>query len=265
MFEGKVALVTGGARGIGFAIGSTLAQRGARVILADLDGDAVREAASKIGAQHTALDVTDPQAWTETMDRISGDGLDLAVLNAGVATGASTLEAMSVQQYRRIMSINVDGVILGARSVLPLLRAQESSWLLATASLAGLTPMPMDPVYAATKHAVIGFVRSLAPQVAEDGVKVQALCPGIADTAIVTPDERHRLADAGLPLITLDQVAETAMAALMSEGTGEAWIAQLGREPLSYGFRGVPGAHRGDGSAAAPPTGWSPRGGTTDD
>lgn len=261
-FDGAVALVTGGASGIGRGLARRLAAAGARVVVADVDEPGAVQVADEIGGSPLALDVADPVSWARAVDALEAGGrLDIAALNAGVATGESDLTAVTDAQYRRALGVNLDGVILGARAVLPLLRRRGRSWLLATASLAGLTPMPLDPIYAAAKHAVIGFVRSLAPQVAGDGITVQALCPGIADTAIVTHDERARLAAAGLPLLPVEQVVDAALAALASDGTGEAWIAQLGRKPLAYGFRGVPGARGPDGSPALPPPGWAPSAG----
>ena len=255
--DGKIALVTGGAAGIGLAIAKSLAQQGATSVIADIDVARGQESAEEVGGRFIRLDVGAPEDWARAVSdiRTSEGALDIAVLNAGLATGASTLETLLTEQYRRIMRVNVDGVVFGAQAVLPLLTKRKQSAIVATASLAGLTPMPLDPVYSATKHAVIGFVRSLALQLAEQGVKVQALCPGITDTAILTAEERERLSAGGLALIDVDHVARTAMAALASDGTGEAWIAQLGREPTSYGFRGVPGARAADGSSTAPPMG----------
>lgn len=257
-YEGQVAVVTGGASGIGYAIGQRLAGAGATVVVVDVDVDAAQKAATELGGWAVALDVGDAEGWHALVEALTQrEGrCDVAVLNAGVATGSRTLDELTTEQYRRIMRVNVDGVVFGARALVPLLRAQQRSRLLATASLAGLTPVPMDPVYAATKHAVVGLVRSLAEQLRTDGITVQALCPGFADTAIVTEEERARLAEAGLPLIDVAHVADTAMAALASSGTGEAWIAQLGREPMTYRFRGIPGARVADGSAAPPPTTW---------
>lgn len=257
-YSGEVAVVTGGASGIGYGIGRRLAAEGATVVVVDIDADAADKAAAELGGWAAPMDVGDAEAWRGVVQALTQrEGrCDIAVLNAGIATGARTLDELGTEQYRRIMRVNVDGVVFGARALIPLLRAQQPSSILATASLAGLTPVPMDPVYAATKHAVVGLVRSLAEQLRPDGIRVQALCPGFADTAIVTSEERQRLAEAGLPLIDVDHVVDTAMAALTSDHSGEAWIAQLGREPTTYRFRGVPGARVADGSAAPPPTTW---------
>ena len=135
--------------------------------------------------------------------------------------------------------MNVDGVVFGVRRldrVMP-----KGSTIVVTASLAGLTAIPDDPIYGLTKHAVVGFVRSVAPQLAERGIRIQAVCPGWADTALTTNGFRDELEERGLRLLSPEAVAEGVWAAYKSEGTGEAWIVQPGREPLLYEFKGVPG------------------------
>jgi len=111
----------------------------------------------------------------------------------------------------------------------------------ATASLAGLTAIADDPIYGLTKHAVVGFVRSVAPPLLERGIRVQAVCPGWADTALMDDAFKGDLVDRGYRLLRPEDVAEGVWAAYTSDETGEAWVVQPGREPLVYGFRGVPG------------------------
>jgi NAD(P)-dependent dehydrogenase (short-subunit alcohol dehydrogenase family) len=118
---------------------------------------------------------------------------------------------------------------------------EPGSVIVATASLAGLTPIADDPIYGLTKHAVVGFVRSVALPLAERGIRVQALCPGWADTALMDDAFKGDLVDRGYRLLRPEDVAEGVWAAYTSEETGEAWVVQPGREPLVYGFRGVPG------------------------
>jgi NAD(P)-dependent dehydrogenase (short-subunit alcohol dehydrogenase family) len=115
------------------------------------------------------------------------------------------------------------------------------SAVVATASLAGLVAMPLDPVYTLTKHAVVGFVRAVAPQLAERGITINALCPGFADTPIVEPELREWVDGKGIALIDPETVAAAALAAARSGETGQAWVVQPGRDPLVYEFRGVPG------------------------
>jgi NAD(P)-dependent dehydrogenase (short-subunit alcohol dehydrogenase family) len=212
------ALVTGSAGGIGSAIVQKLRREGLDVRELDLV---------------SGFDVTDPEAWEHI------GSVDLACLNAGVLTGSGDVANLTDEQYRRAVAVNVDGVVFGVRRldrVMP-----KGSTIVVTASLAGLTAIPDDPIYGLTKHAVVGFVRSVAPQLAGRGIRVQAVCPGWADTGLLTSEFKQELNGRGYRLLQPSDVAEGVWAAYQSEGTGEAWIVQPGREPLLYEFKGVPG------------------------
>lgn len=212
------ALVTGSAGGIGRAIVARLHAEGFVVEALDL--------------VH-GFDVADPEAW----ERIGS--VDLACLNAGVLTGASEITELTDGQYRRAVAVNVDGVVLGVRRMARVMT--PGSAIVATASLAGLTAIPDDPIYGLTKHAVVGFVRSVAPPLLERGVRVQAVCPGWADTSLMDDGFKSDLRGRGFRLLRPEDVAEGVWAAYRSAGTGEAWVVQPGREPLNYEFKGVPG------------------------
>lgn len=212
------ALVTGSAGGIGRAIVAKLQTEGFEVRELDLV---------------SGFDVTDPVAWEHI------GSVEIACLNAGVLTGGEDIAALTDEQYRRAVSVNVDGVVFGVRRldrVMP-----KGSTIIVTASLAGLVAIPDDPIYGLTKHAVIGFVRSVAPQLASREIRIQAVCPGWADTALTPPEFKQDLVAKGFRLLQPSDVAEGVWAAYQSEGTGEAWIVQPGREPLLYEFKGVPG------------------------
>ena len=212
------ALVTGSAGGIGSAIVRKLTTEGFEVKELDL--------------VH-GFDVTDPDAWEQV------GSVDLACLNAGVVTGSDDIATLTDDQYRRAVGVNVDGIVFGVRRldrVMP-----KGSTIVVTASLAGLTAIPDDPIYGLTKHAVVGFVRSVAPQLAQRDIRIQAVCPGWADTGLTTSEFRQELTDRGFRLLRPEDVAEGVWAAYQSEGTGEAWVVQPGREPLLYEFKGVPG------------------------
>jgi NAD(P)-dependent dehydrogenase (short-subunit alcohol dehydrogenase family) len=212
------ALVTGSAGGIGRAIVAKLRAEGFEIKELDLVN---------------GFDVADPVAWEHV------GSVDLACLNAGVLTGDGDIATLTDEQYRRAVGVNVDGVVYGVRRldrVMP-----SGSAIVVTASLAGLVGIPDDPVYGLTKHAVIGFVRSVAPQLERRGIRIQAVCPGWADTALTPPAFREELVSRGFRLLQPSDVAEGVWAAFKSDGTGEAWIVQPGREPLLYEFKGVPG------------------------
>jgi NAD(P)-dependent dehydrogenase (short-subunit alcohol dehydrogenase family) len=212
------ALVTGGASGIGAAIVARLLAEGYEVDSLDIVN---------------GFDVSDPAAWEAV------GPVDLACLNAGVITGEADLELLTVGQYRRALGVNVDGVVLGARRLAHVL--EPGSVIVATASLAGLVGVPDDPIYALTKHAVVGFVRSVAPQLAERGIRIQAICPGWADTPLTDDAFKGELTARGFRLLRAEDIAEAVLVAARSEGTGEAWIVQPGRDPINYAFKGVPG------------------------
>jgi len=223
------ALVTGGASGIGAAIVARLEQEGYDVEALDLQ---------------TGFDVADSAAW----ERVGP--VDVACLNAGVITGVADVAAVDDELYRRVVGANVDGVVFGVRALAR--RMEPGGRIAVTASLAGLIPLESDPVYALTKHAVIGFVRSAAPQLAERGIVLNAVCPGIVDTPMVAP-QRGQLEAAGFPLLRAEEVAGAVLVALRSDGTGEAWVVQPGRDPLLFRFPGVPGPRTAGAEGMRPP------------
>jgi NAD(P)-dependent dehydrogenase (short-subunit alcohol dehydrogenase family) len=222
------AIVTGGEGGLGRAMRARLEREGYEVDSLDLVN---------------GFDVTDPAAW-ERLERV-----DLALLNAGVLTAAVDVRALSADDYRRAVSVNVDGVVLG---VCRLARVMDGGVIVVTASLAGLVAMPLDPVYSLTKHALVGFVRSVALQLAP--VRINAICPGIADTPMLdTHDQRARFAEAGFPLLRPEEVADAMWLAATSPGTGECWFVQPGREPAPFRFPNVPGPRRAGEAVGLPP------------
>jgi NAD(P)-dependent dehydrogenase (short-subunit alcohol dehydrogenase family) len=151
------------------------------------------------------------------------------------------------------MGVNVDGVVLGVRRLAQVM--PDGGRIVCTASLAGLTAYPGDPVYVATKHAVVGFVRGAAPALAVRGITIDAVCPGFADTPLVSDDMRQALATAEFPLLGPDEVAAAVALLLRTEGTGRALVVQPGREPTEFRYPNVPGARAESGeSAGAPPS-----------
>ena len=224
----ETALVTGGASGIGRAIVERLEAEGADVRSLDLqDG----------------FDVSDPTAWE------SVGPAELACLNAGVVTRAGELRELTDEEYRRVLGANVDGVVYGVRRLASTI--DPGSAIVVTASLAGLVPTEGDVIYTLTKHAVVGFVRAVAPQLAARGIRINMVNPGFVDTAMV--DElRDTFTDAGFPLLQPDDVAEAVLLAARDDETGQAWVVQPGREPLKFRFPNVPGP-RVDGVGMAPP------------
>jgi NAD(P)-dependent dehydrogenase (short-subunit alcohol dehydrogenase family) len=205
------ALVTGGRGGIGSAI---------CVLLDD-----------PLVLDLPEFDVADPEAWRA----VEGE-FDAAFLNAGIGIGHPDVAELPVAEYRRIVGANLDGVVFGTRELAKRLMPNGGS-IVATSSLAGLTGMPFDPAYTATKHAVVGWVRAAAPGLAQRGIRLNALCPGFTDTPIVEDELRGRL---DVPLIDASFVAEAALRVLSDEETGRAWVVQP-NNVVPFRFPGVPG------------------------
>ncbi len=165
--------------------------------------------------------------------------LDIVHLNAGVTTDSPTVE-VDDETYRRLLAVNVDGVFFGLRAALPALRRSGGGTVVATASVGGLAPIPMDPLYGLTKHAVVGLVRSAAPGLVADNIRLLAVCPGFTDTALVA-DQADAVRALGFPLMAPETIASAVLHALAEAEPGECWFVQAGREPQPYGFRGIPG------------------------
>ncbi|MEA2460297.1 MAG: hypothetical protein QOH90_474 [Actinomycetota bacterium] len=250
-FEGKVALITGAASGIGRAAAIRFAREGARVAVVDRDEENGPPVAEEVGGNFFPADVSDPDSIQRAVDgtvRTFGE-IDYAYLNAGVVTGENDITKVSVESYRRAIGVNVDGVVFGARSVVPVMR--RGGAIVATASLAGLVPYPGDPIYAVTKHAVVGLVRSLAEQLQERGISINAVCPGFTETPMLGGFvEAFR--DAGFPLLDPMEVAGAVLDIVTSDRSGEVFICQPGRTCEPYKFRGVPGP-RSEGAEGMPP------------
>jgi NAD(P)-dependent dehydrogenase (short-subunit alcohol dehydrogenase family) len=238
---GRVAVITGGASGIGRAIVHRLAAEGASVVVADIDAAGGGRVAGEVGGRAVTLDVADPAGWAQLVEDLAPGGLDIAVLNAGVTTGEDRITALTDTAYRRIMAANVDGVVFGTRAVAPLLARRGGGAIVATASLAGIIAYPPDPIYTLTKHAVVGFVRSVAPQLERDGITIDAVCPGITDTPLLSGVMRRQVEDAGFPVMAPEQVAAAVVEAVLDGGTGRALVCQPGREATAFRFPNVPG------------------------
>lgn len=191
--EGKRVLITGASSGIGRALAILAADAGAVLTLADIDTVGLTAVADATGGTSAVLDVSDESAW-QTLVEQHGPW-DHVALNAGIMSvppdadpGLADLFKLDLTSYHRVMSVNVDGVVLGVRATVPAMRATGGS-VVVTASAAGLVGLGYDPTYSVSKHAAVGLVRSVAERLQpandhhpERAVRVCAVAPGSVRT-----------------------------------------------------------------------------------
>lgn len=179
--RGKVALVTGAASGIGAAAARALAEAGAtRLVLVDLDSKSLEALDLACETSLYAGDVADESLWQEV--EASGEKLDAAVLNAGIAGEAGPLAKMNLASWRKVMAVNLDGAFLSLRSAMRMARTDAA--LVLTGSVAGLKAEPGIGAYGASKAAVLHLTRIAAKEGAAQRIRVNAIAPGGVDTAI---------------------------------------------------------------------------------
>lgn len=193
----RIALVTGAATGIGAAVSTLLAESGVKVAVCDVnrrDGEALAVA---IGGEFIRCDVSRLESVQQAVAGcIRRYGVpDYVHLNAGIMTVPAdapflAIEDVTEQQYRKIVGVNLDGVFFGVKTLLPRMRDKGGAVTI-TASMAGLGMVPEDPLYTATKYALIGFGRAVAAANEQSNVRINVICPGVVDTAIV-PDDYKR-------------------------------------------------------------------------
>ena len=248
----KVVLVTGAASGIGRATATLFAKEGAKVVVVDIDQEAGGAVASEVGGVFARADVSQPDQIQAAVDTaVSEFGrLDVAHLNAGVGERGLDVMELSEESYHRAVGINVGGVVFGTRAAARAMT--DGGAIVATASLAGLVPYPGDPMYGLTKHAVVGFVRSAADQLAKHNIRINAVCPGFTRTAMlaemVSVFEQNEF-----PLLDPEDVAAAVMEAASTDQTGQVFICQPGRVGEVYRFRGVPGPRVEGAESKLPP------------
>jgi len=220
-----VWVVTGAASGIGAAVTSAVASTGQRVLALDVADKEGRAIAESCGAIYQHCDVSSVSDWQTVVERLAELGAPTNIhLNAGIQIAPPEtplaeyqFDAMTIDRYRRMMGVNVDGVVFGLQALLPLL--SPGSAIVVTASLAGITPYSIDPLYAMSKHAVVGLVRSLAPTLAARNININAICPGGIDTGIIPDAQRSSEAI----FMTPDNVAAEVIRLMDVAETGKTW------------------------------------------
>jgi len=215
-FEGRTAIVTGGARGIGLAASTRLASEGARVLIADIDEAAGKDAVAALGGSALAfpLDVTDDSSWQAAIARVteSWGRLDILVNNAGIAGRSAPTWELSVEEWQQVLAIDLTGVFLGCRAVLPGMIAAESGRIVNIASIAGKEGNPNAVPYSAAKAGVIGLTKAVAKEVATKGIFVNCITPAVIETPILAQVSAEHIAymTSRIPMGRVGQPAEVA-------------------------------------------------------
>ncbi len=194
-FKGRAVLVSGAASGIGLATALAFGQAGARVMLVDVDAERLESACAQVGQRggevaSTLADVSDPSACeamvARAVDRFGR--LDIAVNNAGIPSGfGAEFEDTSIELWRRVIDVNLNGVFWAMRAETPALKAAGGGAIVNTASVASVIAGRGMAPYVAAKHGVAGLTRAAALDLIPHGIRVNAVCPGAVDTAMLAP------------------------------------------------------------------------------
>ncbi|GAB2862126.1 3-oxoacyl-ACP reductase FabG [Actinocorallia aurea] len=226
LLEGRSAVVTGAAQGIGLAIARVFAAEGARLVIADIDGDAAAEAAAGLaadGAEAVAVrcDVTE-EADVEAMVRACADAygrIDVLVNNAGITRDA-TLRKMTEDQFRQVMDVHLYGTWLGMKHASLRMREQGAGSIVNISSISGKVGLPGQTNYSAAKAGIVGMTKAAAKELAHLGVRVNAIQPGLVRTAMTEALRPDLWAEklAGVPMGRAAEPEEVGKVALFLAG-----------------------------------------------
>jgi len=228
------AFITGGGSGLGRAAAERFAEEGATVIAADIDYAGAKETADRIGDDAVAheLDVRDFEAFEDAIETtVEEYGLDILLNNAGIMHDPTPMERLDHADLDRVLDVNVRGVWNGTAAALPHLKDQGSGSIVNTASLAGIIGSPQLSGYSLSKGAVVNFTRAVAAEAGPDGVRVNAVCPGMTETELLTSsrsdEEWEELASRmseEYPLRRLGRPEDIANAMLFLASEEASWI-----------------------------------------
>lgn len=214
--SGQTALVTGGARGIGYGIASVLLAAGARVVIADVDREAAMAAAARLGdgAAAEVLDVRSEDAVEAAIARIEQAApLTLVVNNAGIAAPVAPIRRQSLEDWQKVMDVNVRGAFLVSRAALIRMIPRRSGAIVNVGSITGLVAFPGSNAYGVSKAALAMLTQTLAGEVAKFGIRVNAVAPGVIEAPMLAtvPADAEALASR-VPLGRLGTPAEVGQA-----------------------------------------------------
>ncbi|MEU1981185.1 SDR family oxidoreductase [Nocardia sp. NPDC019395] len=227
----ETAVITGAAGGIGEHTARRLSARGVRCVLVDRN-PLVEQVAAELGGDAVVGDLADP-ALSRVAIATAGERLDLLVLNAGINSVDKDPAELDLDRYHAVVGVNQHAVVWGLRAALPVMRRQGSGSIVITASHAGIAGVPQDPIYTMTKHAVIGLVRALHGRLAQEGIRLSAVCPGLVDTPL-TAGGRERFRAAGIPMLDADEVAAAVEGLLRDGDPGTELVVRPGKPAIRY-------------------------------
>jgi NAD(P)-dependent dehydrogenase (short-subunit alcohol dehydrogenase family) len=223
--EGKVAVITGATGGIGSAAARLFAEEGARVALVDLDEAALRETVRSIGedkAIYTVADVTQPEQTQAYINEAVNHwgGIDVLLANAGIEGTLAHITDYPTDVFDRVMAVNVRGVWLGIKYAVPVMRERGGGSIVITSSTAGIGGTPEMSAYGASKHAVIGLMRTAALEFAPS-IRVNTVNPAPIETRMMRSIEEMRVADLDDANVTVDVVKQAAADRIPLQRYGE--------------------------------------------
>lgn len=236
--QGKIAVLTGAASGIGAEVARQIAAAGGRPVILDVDAARGEALAQELGGRFIRCDVANREQWMSAVRSLvdAGELPDYAHLNAGIMSQRAdepfmAIEDLPEESYRRIVGVNLDGVVFGLQALLPHMRGRGGA-ICVTASLVGLVPLPIDPMYSTTKHALIGLVRSVAAANESPELRVNAICPGGVDTPIVPSALRAE----GMAMMSTASLAAEVLDLLEQGANGEVRV-RLGEDAPAFGVQ----------------------------
>jgi NAD(P)-dependent dehydrogenase (short-subunit alcohol dehydrogenase family) len=258
-FAGRVAIVTGAARGLGRAAAARLHERGARVAVNVRDAARAEQVAREIGerARPVSGDVAAPDGpdaiVRKTLEMFGR--IDILVNNAALPL-TTRFEQITPDEWRRAIEVNLTAPFLLIQAALPTMKAQGYGRIVNISSTAGRMVSTLGGAhYTSSKTGLLGLTRAAAKELGRYGITVNAVCPGLVDTPLLGAEAKTALDAAGFALIDPDAIAAAVEQCMTGDATGQAYVCQAGREPTPYRFSGVPGpaSHQRPPAALADP------------